>query len=246
MQVELQEHYAEIGMWHKMFRLSFAAFCVCVLAVPLLAQKYPAPQAVHTEIKHFGTAEARVLTHDSGFYSNHQPAIYWHGEKWKIDLLPLSAPNAAFQLKVTSNDGRERIVTLPARLAQIDSIYQAPNDKAIVTAELGWMAAAFCIVDLESGKVMDHVGVYNPVISPNRRFILFDNWYPPHTGGENVYRLYDVMKSPRENTCWVRNQRHKNVDEGVRGFQVYPQRPDRKGCDAPEDEDGDNVGFDFV
>jgi hypothetical protein len=209
---------------------------------PLLAQEAPAYQPLRSEIKHFGLAEARSVTKDSGFFPGRQPAVYWHDEDWTIDLLPLSSPDAAFTLKITSGDKREKIVMLPERLAQIDSIAKTPNDKAIITAELGGMTQAICIIDLREGKVIDQIGLYNPIISPNQRFIVFNNWYLPHVGGENMYRLYDVLKTPRENTCGYddNDPKHLRISDAFRGFQVYPQTPGQKDC-TDVDNDDDNV-----
>ncbi|MFZ1086962.1 MAG: hypothetical protein WAN35_18515 [Terracidiphilus sp.] len=226
----------------RLLGMCLASLCALICTSTLLAQDAPAYQPLRSEIKHFGSAEARSITKDSGFFPGRQPVVYWHDEDWTIDLLPLLSPNAAFTLKITSGDKREKIVTLPDRLAQIDSISRTPNEKAIITAELGGMTQAICIIDLREGKVIDQIGLYSPIISPDHRFIVYNNWYPPHLGGENMYRLYDVLKTPRENTCGYddNDPKHLRILDAFRGFQVYPQKPNQTDC-TDVDNDDDNV-----
>lgn len=219
-------------------------FCAltCIHSISLAAQESPTNQIIRSEVRHIGSAEVRAVTKDSGFFPGRQPEVYWHNENWKIDLLPLSSPNAAFTLRVTSEDMREKTVILPDRIAQIDSISQTSNNKAIITAELGWMAQALCIVDLKQGKVIDLIGIYAPSVSPDRNFILYNNWYTPHVGGENIFRLYDVRKTPAENTCGYddNDPHHKRLSDDLRGFQVYPQKPEQSDCTEVDDND-DNM-----
>lgn len=215
--------------------------CILLNTASLCAQEERGIAAIRSEVKHIGAAEVRAVTKDSGFFPDRQPQVYWHDPDWQVDLAQGSAPNG-FSLKIASRDKREKVVKLPWDYSQIDSITVTENEKAIVVADLNGMTQAFCIADLQEGKILDNIGVYDPSISPDRRFVLFNNWYPPHAGGENLYRIYDVFKSPRENTCGYRTNdpTHSDLSGAMRGFQVYPQSPGQVRCDGPEDEDDDN------
>ena len=66
-----------------------------------------------------------------------------------------------------------------------------------------------------------------------------------------MYRLYDVLKTPFENTCNYiaigNDPEHKDLQGSGRGFQVYPQKAGQIHCNEPEDEDDDNVAVsDFL
>jgi hypothetical protein len=244
MKMNSQMKFVDCKTLGKMIGLGVLCLQMLFISAPLAAQDRS--QHISSEVTHVGTAEMRSVTKTSGFIPDRQPVVYWHDEDWKIDLTPQSLPNA-FTVTITSSDGREKVVKLPWEFSQIVSISRTPNDEAIVTADLTGMIQAFCIIDLREGKITDNIALYDPIISPDRRFILFNNWYPPHVGGEEMYRIYDVLKTPRENTCGYRENdpRHEDLDGGYRGFQVYPQTPGQILCTSEDDED-DNSGFDFL
>ena len=228
----------------KMLGLGVFSLQMLLISTRLSAQDNT--QTIKSEIRHIDTAEMRSVTKTSGFFPDSQPAVYWHDEDWKIDLTPQSKPNA-FSVTITSSNGREKIVKLPWEYSQIDSISRTPNDLAIVTADIYAMIQAICLIDLRDGKIIDDIGLSDPIVSPDRRYILFDSSGPPHSVSENQYRIYDVLKTPRENTCGYRDNdsMHKDLDGGFRGFQVYPQTPGNILCNS-EDDDDDNNGFDFL
>jgi hypothetical protein len=227
-----------------MIGLSVFSLQILFIAAPMNAQDQSRP--ISSEITHIGTAEMRSITKNSGFSPDRQPVVYWHDENWKIELTPQSAPNA-FSVSITSSDGREKVVKLPWNYSQIDSISRTPNGKAIITADIYAMIQGICLIDLKEGKIVDKIGLYNPIVSPDRRFILFNTSNPPHVGGEEMYRIYDVLKTPRENTCGYRENdpNHEYLDGGFRGYQVYPQTPEQIHCTSEDDND-DNTGFDFI
>ena len=205
------------------------------------AQDFNHPMNV--QVMRFGSAEAKMVTPDSGFYPAWQPEVYWHDDQWKIDLLPLATLGDAYRVKITSVVGSgTNIVQLPEGYGLIRKIVRNPNDQAVVIADLSGTATSFCIVDLKLAKITDEIAMYTPSISPDRRFVLYINGFPPHGPyGEAQYRLYDTIKSPSENTCGFRQNDpgHKDLDESYRGFAVYPLVPKGNPCVAelPDGED---------
>lgn len=192
-------------------------------------------QPIKSETRNIGTAETRSVTKASGFFPDRQPAIHWHDDDWKINLLPLSSPDAAYEMSVTSRDEREKIVKLPLDYSQIDSISRTPNDMAIIIAEINGKTRAFGLIDLKSGKLIENFAILAPFISPNQRFILYVNtdYYDYYN-----YRLYDTSKTPRENTCGYRQNdpEHHDLDEAYRGFPVYPRKADQCSCSDAEEK----------
>ena len=202
-----------------------------------------------TEIRLIETAEAKRVV-KTGFLPSRQPEVYWHGTDWNIDLVIPSSEENPYSVSVRSSCGNARTLELPESYAQVDSISAAPGDKAIVVGECGGTCNAFAVIDLKRGKVIDDIAVENSFMSPDRHFILYDNGYTPHSDdNENLYHLYDTLKSPRENTCGFRDNdpQHKDLDDTLRGFQVYPQKPGQILCTDDENESlDDNMATNFI
>jgi len=155
-------------------------------------------------------------------------------------------------MKITPRRGDSKTVNFPNYFAQVNSITRNPEDKAIILAEATGTAEAFIIADLKEGKLIDQIGMEDPSISPDRRFILYNNGYPAHGPGQAAqYHLYDTLKTPKENTCGYRQNdpQHRDLDESYRGIQVYPRKGNSVSCSnaelkAFEDEDHNMVsGF---
>lgn len=228
-----------------------AAFLLCIARLlvnyELVSQEAQGGEA--SVVKQVGTAEVRSTAPGTLFDPKHQPEIFWHDRDWNIDLIRGRTGDEPARVSIRSATGSAAIVNLPNDFEQINSILRSLNDKAIVVAEDNAGTGGFAIIDLKEAKLEDKVGVGALFISPSRRFILFKNWYPPHAESyENLYRLYDVMKSARENVCGYRanDPRHLDIDDGMRGFQIFPQRPGQTLCTDPEDDDDDNMATNVV
>lgn len=212
------------------------------------SQNAPVNHQIRNKISHIDGAEASSVA-DGSFDPAHQPEVYWHDSDWSIDLVNRASANEPYELSIRSSSERASIVRLPEEFEQINSILRAPGDKAIVVDYDHTGSGAFAIVDLKLGKLTDYVGVAFSIISPNRRFIFYQNWYQNEARYyENTYHLYDVLRTPRENTCGYRDNdpKHEDLDDGMRGFQVYPQKPGQVLCSGPEDDNDDNMGTNFV
>jgi hypothetical protein len=199
------------------------------------------------EVKHIGTAEAATVV-NTGFFPSRQPVIYWHDQDWNIDLVLPVAESRVFSLDIRSKTGRELNVKLPERAMQINSILRAPDDKVIVDTDCNSECIGFVIVDLKLGKVIDDVVTAGTYFSPNRRFILYDNWFANWDDSvKDTYHLYDILRTPKENTCGyeINDPKHERLGDYLRGFQVYPRKPGQIHCAVDEDSDG-NVATNFT
>ncbi len=222
-----QINFVSGRMLWKTIVLNVAGLLLLILTAPLFAQNCPNNPGVRTICKQIGNAEVVSVTSPYGAYPTTQPVVYWHDDEWKIDMLPETTHEGELRMKITANDGREKIVKFPAEFfAQIDSISRSPEDKAIVIGEVNGTSRVFSIVELKTGKEISGGLLYHPSISPNRRFLLYKNWFPPHAESpqENQFILYDTLKTPEENICGYgeNNPEYKRNSEALSGIQVYP------------------------
>jgi len=214
----------------------------------LLAQDLANNAHIHSEVTQNGSAEMRSVSNGM-FDPAHQPEVYWHDSDWDIDLINRASDEKPYEISIRSSSGSLSIVKLPQEYEQVNSIYRAPRDKAIIVEEDHTSSGAFAIVDLKQGRLIDNVGVAFSIISPDRRFILYQNWYPAEAEYyENTYHLYDTSRTPRQNVCGYRGNdpKHEYLDDGMRGFQVFPQKVGQLLCSGPEDDDDDNMGTNFT
>ena len=80
------------------------------------------------------------------------------------------------------------------------------------------------IVDLEKNKLVDEFWCYEPVLSPSKRFWIYEKFYPPYglpAERTSVVLVYDMKKSPLENRVPVEGYA-KWPKEQV-GLPVYPE-----------------------
>jgi len=218
----------------------FAVICVLVTAIPLSAQNCPVTTEVRTICKQMGNVEIVSVSGPFGAYPTLQPIVYWHDDEWKIDMLPNPTSDGELRMQITSRNGSTKIVNYdPVFFAQVDSITRNPEDEAIVIGEENGTSSVFSIVDLKSGQVVAGGLLYDPSISPDRRFLLYENWYLPHVGGENLYSLYDTLKTLDENTCGYgeNNFEYKKNSDQIGITQIYPHQTN---CLEGEDRNDDN------
>jgi hypothetical protein len=231
------------------YSLTSTTFLLAILAAacPLShAQIYQTNDPLPTEVRQIGDAEVKSIAPHQLFCPNRQPSIYWHDPNWKIDLI-LAASGGDLALNIRSSSGGAMNVPLPSDFGQVESVLRSPGNKAVVT-EINHWGGGFAVVNLATAQVLDELGILDDFsVSPNGRFILFGNW----TGREDEYpaefHLYDTAKTPRENVCGFQpdDPKHQRIDDSLRGFQVFPQRPGQTHCSDHQGTD-DNVGLDFT
>jgi hypothetical protein len=241
---------ASIGYVGKLLVLTFVLISPAAVAAQCaVADRQKAAIRANARTSRIDTAEvgsAPTWAIDSDAYRCQQPDVYWHDKDWNIDLLLPTAENDPFSLKIRARSGQEKILKLDGLYMQIASISLAPNDEALVVGyAYGSWSGQFSvaeIVNLKSGTQLDQVVASTLSISPNRRFLIFLNG--DQTNPVYDYRLYDLLKSPRENTCGYRDNdpHHKDFDEEYRGIPLYPKTAHQIGCSEAdqkpfEDED---------
>jgi hypothetical protein len=209
----------------------FSLICLSTI----FAQNCPVNNNVRTICKTIGDAEVVSVAAPVGASPDSQLVVYWHDDEWKIDMLPQFTSDGAVRMKITSRNGDTKIVNFPSIFAQVNSITRNPEDKAIIIAEVTGTVEAFLIADLKEGKLIDDIAIVGPSVSPDRRFILYVN---TDNFDYYNYRLYDTSKSPRDNTCGYRTNDpyHKDLDEGYRGFPIYPRKANQTSCSESDEK----------
>lgn len=223
------------------FLLKFTLF-IGVIAFPCPTR---AQEHFETQITQVGDAQMQTIV-ETGFFPDRQSVVFWHDPEWSIDLLPTANKDGLFSIRIRSTEGQETFVTLPDDARQIQSVVRAPGDKAIVKVDCDSERDGFLVLDLKMGGIADDVCSSDLTISPNRRFIIFDNWIAnwddsvPHE-----FRLYDVLKTPKENTCGFSRSdfKHERLDVYLRGVQVFPPLA---ACSDNDNDQGFGFGTSFT
>ena len=156
-----------------------------------------------------------------------QPEVYWHGTDLSLDI---DASTKDWNVVVTHRDRNIDHISLPREIDQVDVVRGAPQNRAIVIAEIGSGAYEVVVMQTDPAKLLDKFLASKAVsLSPDNRYVLFVRFYPMH-GGEGYddqYRLYDVQGN--RSTNWpnrpaqdVRPNMPANYDETLAGVPVYP------------------------
>jgi len=226
--------------FYAVVALGLAAFLASAFAA---GQSCPDNPGVRTICKQIGNAEVVSVSGPLGAYPATPPTVYWHDADWWIDVLPRLTDDGKIRVQIKSRNGEIKVVEYNEVLfAQVDSITRNPRDKAIVLGEANGTSSVFSIIDLKTGKEISGGLLYSPSISPDRRFLLYENWFPPHAEfpQESQFILYDTLKSPQENFCGFGsdNPEYRKHSDDLNGIQVYPYQT---GCLIENDENDDNT-----
>lgn len=201
-----------------------------------------------TQIDHIGDAEVQTVVR-TGYFPNEQPAVYWHDPKWQIDLVLPTHDNEPFSLRIRSQAGPTSFVKLPERARQVNTIMLAADNKAILDADFDSESEGFVIIDLARGEVVDDVIATGSFFSPNRRFVLYDNWFSNWDDSvPRTYPLYDLLRTPKQNTCGydeITDRKHEQLGDYLRGIQVFPPKPRGAQCSVDDPSDG-NLASNFT
>lgn len=114
-------------------------------------------------------------------------------------------------------------VTLPDQVAQLNEVRPIYGDKIVSIGLVNSAVSMVNIIDRNTETIVDSFYAYKPAVSPNGRWIAFQEFFPPH-GDENIrscYRVYDSSLNAiqnRQNLVGV-------SDLQVVGFSIYPVRP---------------------
>ena len=141
------------------------------------------------------------------------------------------ADRESFEIRFTFPDG---FTLKKFQLARgIDQICSLKNGRIVVFTETGG-ASGIYVLDVVTHSLVDSFAGYDPVMSPDQRWIASRKAYPAHFMELSVseeYLLYDLSKSPSQN----RAEGVALEDEGNVGIPVFP--PGRKNTD------GDHIGL---
>lgn len=233
----------------SLLRLSFVIFSATLAAAAQCTSADREEMAMRTsaDVSRIGAADvgsAPTWIMDLRASPCQHPDVYWHDKDWNIDLLRPSRKNDPFSVRIRSRAGQERTVKLDDSFDQVASILLAPNDEAIVVAYVygSWSGefSVATIVDLKTGNSIDKVVAFSFSISPNRRFLVYLNG--DQTDPVYDYRLYDVLRTPRENTCAYRDNdpEHKDFDEENRGVPLYPKSVHQVFCSEADQKPFEN------
>src|SRR5207245_3668974 len=161
---------------------------------------------------------ARARSQDSGFHPEQQKTIIQRSSDYTIRL---KASGTALRVSIDKRGMPVGNFFLPGEMAQVDNIEFVPNNHAVLLGHANGDVNEVIVVDLNSGTMIDRFHCYFPALSPDKRFLAFAKFFPPHfvQGVSFEYMVYDFEKSPRMN-------RPSNVaPDDVRnvGLVIYPK-----------------------
>lgn len=139
-------------------------------------------------------------------------------------------------LELTARSGVPAI-RLPLWDGRIDQICPLSEDGLVIFGNDG---TSINIVDIAQGTLVDTFLSYDPVLSPDKRWIIFRKFLPRNTElpASDEYLLYDLSKSPAQNRpTGVYTHRPGDWDIGLDvdvGRAAYPA--------GWKNESGDNIG----
>ena len=111
-------------------------------------------------------------------------------------------------------------ISLPELMVQVNSVSFVVGSRVAVLGMVNGNVHMVAIIDFGERKLTDRFLCYEPVLSGNRRYLAFIQFFPPHfvEGASFIYRIYDFQKSPQANRpSWA------SLDDIVHaGSVVYP------------------------
>ncbi len=174
-----------------------------------------------------------------------QPEIYWHDTDMSLDL---DASTKDWSIVVQQGSNPAERVPLPDSLVleQVYAIHRAPQNHAVLLADLSAGAQFVGIIGTSPAKLLDSFwSSATPSLSPDNHYVLFVRFYPMH-GADNYddqYRLYDVLGTRSSN--WPDRPAQDgppnlpaNYDDTLAGVPVYPLKAGELGRDNTNVEDG--------
>jgi hypothetical protein len=173
------------------------------------------------------TAYVQVTAKTSLFNPNHQKEISTQDKDFTLSS---TRSEAGLAVSIDGNH-LQSVVPLPEEMEQVNEILRY-NNRAVVIGMVNGSVSEMVVLDLDHRSVIDEFLGFNPVVSPDGRFVAFIKFYPPHfvDGPDDHYMLYDVSKGPSEN----RPYGTYSSDEMNVGLTMYPA--------GLGNSDGDNVG----
>jgi hypothetical protein len=123
-------------------------------------------------------------------------------------------------------------------ITRIDQMFVF-SSKLVIVGEVDNKAAGIGIYDIASGRRLDFIVCYHPIVSPDHKLIVYEAYYPrfspPDVVQSHLLLAYDLSKSAKLNriTEETLNEGHKNTKlshdlwRGTNvGLPVYPHKVD--------------------
>lgn len=185
-------------------------------------------------IQWLGVAAAQDA--ERGFYPDRQRPIVATREGATARL---TGRASEFGLDLRLPGRRVRRIALAEDFSQVDAIDWISAEEVVVTGEVAHDAYVIAVIRARTGTQADLFWAREPVLSPDRRFIVFSRSYPNHgvDSVEDRVRVYDLRQSAAAN-------RPIHSDDGVTvevGRPLYPVLPasveaSRANVNLPEDD----------
>lgn len=137
---------------------------------------------------------------------------------------------------LTFRTGSITTITLPGVHEEIRQICPMPNGEFVV---FGWATGPYDVIILD--KAMRNVVnfyAYDPVMSPNQRWIIMRHFYPPQSElpNEEEYLLYDLNNSPADNEIAVLAPETQGTAIGQVVYPVVPNNAPFLTPGVPENQ----------
>jgi hypothetical protein len=150
----------------------------------------------------------------------------YNAEIVKEDKAKDSCKLTVFTLEITDKTKHEvaRVTFggIGERIRSIKKLYLFENNKLVVHGNLE-RADIIYVVDCETDNVVDMFWCYDPVLSPSKRFWVYENFYPYHglkSTQTTVVLVYDMKRTPLENRVPVKG--YTEWPESQVGLPIYP------------------------
>jgi hypothetical protein len=143
-----------------------------------------------------------------------------------LQLSVRPGPDETTVMIVNQPSKAPRSVILPNPVRQVVSFQALARGRILITSEMAEPAMEVAIFDVKSGKIVDDIWCYEPVLSPDHRYIAFERFYPERgvdmVQASSFGMIYDTALSPRANT----DPGQLMADPTTRGRLVYPSSYD--------------------
>jgi len=154
-----------------------------------------------------------------------QASIVGESDTWRIELAgrsPSSTCSSSYEFVFQSSrkpDGGISKFTLCNETEQVDEVDVISPARVLVLGRVAANAPVANVLELPTGRVVDHFMCFMPAISPSHHFLAFVKSFPGHPGPvaiSAVYLVYDLTRSPDYN----RPRFSSGISDA--GWPVYP------------------------
>ena len=88
--------------------------------------------------------------------------------------------------------------TLPSMISEIAEVCPLADGRLVVFGRAMWATNVY-LVDRTKAVQLDSFTAYNPILSPDQRWIAYAKFYPAQVEGSSEYMIYDLSKTLAQN-----------------------------------------------